>query len=772
MRAVLVKAIKDLRRRRLQAAIVFVTSLLAVATATMALTLQSQTRTSYDTVFNAQRGAHLQVFYDSRLDGRALAATPALIEAATAAGPFVSTDLQFQFASRQYLVSAIGRDDPGGQVEQLRVVAGHWPADGGEIALTQSFADLNHISIGDRLKVVSVAQEPQLTVVAKVFDIDEGSAAVTSQHAWMVSSAIAGVTPPGSAHLVMDYRFATDPTADQLQADLNNLRGSLPAGSITGSTNYIAARIVFGVTNLLASNLIGAFSIFALLATVAVVANLVTGIVISSYREIGIMKAVGFTPLQVEMTLALQIVIPVAVAAIVALPLGAVASQPLLANSSTALGLPYQAAFSPAVAAAAFIGALAIATVAAFVPALRAGRLRAAEVIANASAPRGRSGRWLRRLAAGLSLPRPVVLGAGDALARPLRAILTMLAIFVGVATVTVALGFPRSLAVVVAHEESIGYADVLVNRSPALADSEAMRIFNADPDTERVVGRAMQPVAVPGLGDQAIAYAFRGDSSRLGYLLFAGRWYSGQGEAVAPRGLMHDAHLKIGDRFTATVGTTPVSLLLVGEVYDANNLGHTLFVDWSTISPVRPDLAPSQYLITVTPGSDVGAYVHRMAAAQPDLLDVQRNDPTLTQSPIGNALFIVAAVVIVIGGAAIFNTLLLNTRERVRDTATLKTVGMSPAQVIVMVAASAALLALAGGLIGVPAGFGLNTLLINLINSMSNINDTPAPMYEVFAVWELLAILLAAVVVAVAAALLPGRWAARTRVIEVLHAE
>src|SRR5215831_151247 len=200
MRAVLVRAINDLRRRRLQAAIVFVTALLAVGTATMALTLQSQTRTSYDTVFNAQRGAHLQVIYDGRVDARTLAATPAVIEAASAAGPYAATDLQFQFGSHKYLVSAIGRDNPDGQVEQLRVVAGHWPTSGNEIALTQSFAEVNHISIGDRLKVVSVAQEPQLTVVAKVFDIDEGSAAVTGQHAWVLSSAMADVTPPGSAH--------------------------------------------------------------------------------------------------------------------------------------------------------------------------------------------------------------------------------------------------------------------------------------------------------------------------------------------------------------------------------------------------------------------------------------------------------------------------------------------------------------------------------------------------------------------------------------------
>lgn len=44
--------------------------------------------------------------------------------------------------------------------------------------------------------------------------------------------------------------------------------------------------------------------------------------------------------------------------------------------------------------------------------------------------------------------------------------------------------------------------------------------------------------------------------------------------------------------------------------------------------------------------------------------------------------------------------------------------------------------------------------------------------MHHVFAASELMAMPLFGVAVAVAAALLPGRWAARTRVVEVLHAE
>ncbi len=113
----------------------------------------------------------------------------------------------------------------------------------------------------------------------------------------------------------------------------------------------------------------------------------------------------------------------------------------------------------------------------------------------------------------------------------------------------------------------------------------------------------------------------------------------------------------------------------------------------------------------------------------------------------------------------------MLNTRERLRDTATLKALGMSPRQVIGMVAASAGFLALVGGLAGVPAGVALSRGLFDLVSSLGG-DRTPPAAYGTFASWELIAILLAGVAVAIAAALIPGRWAARTNVVEALRAE
>ena len=775
MRAVFVKALADLRRRRLQASVIFLTVLLAVGTGTMALSVMTQTRDPYQTAFEAQKGAHLQVYFDGVTDRQALASTPSLLGASAFGGPYPSTTVEFQHGTRKFSLDTFGRDNPGGDVAVLRITSGHWPVSNSEIVVTRSFADLNHISVGDSVKVVSVTQKPVLTVAAEVVDIDEGSADLSSQHAWVLSSAIPALTPttPNSSFYEMDYRFATDPSSSQLAGYVDRLRASLPPGSVGGSVNYILIRNVFNITNQILTSVLVAFSVFALAATAAIVANLVTGIVISSYREIGIMKAVGFAPRQVVAVFVLQILAPAVAACLVGIPAGAVASQPLLANSSQALGLAYVPSFSIGLDLLALVGALFIVALAATLPALRAGLMKPVAVLASATAPRGASGRWLRLLANRVRLPQPIVLGVGDAFARPLRSGLTLIAILLGVATVSVAIGLPRSFQKINDSETSAGNMQVIVTRSSGFPDSEVTRILNAQPETARVVALTLQNFDVPGVGDPVNTRVFRGDASHLGYMLVSGRWFSGPGEVLAEKALLRDANLKVGDTFTATANGKPVQLHVVGEVFDVSNLGHELFMDWSTLAEVSPESSPEVYYVTLTPGANVAAYIRRVAAAEPDFIDVRPNDTGLIGPVkiIDSVLVILAIVIALIAVGGVFNTLLLNTRERVRDTATLKAVGMSPREVMVMVAASAGLLALIGGLVATPLGVVMNRLLLDVVNSSAG-NDTPPIGYAAFNPLELLVILLLGVAVSMLAAMIPGRWAARTNVVEVLHAE
>ena len=211
-----------------------------------------------------------------------------------------------------------------------------------------------------------------------------------------------------------------------------------------------------------------------------------------------------------------------------------------------------------------------------------------------------------------------MVLGLGEVAARPGRAILTLLAIVLGVATVVVALGEARSFNKIYAYEGHIGKVDVVVTKSPALADAQATQLIDSQPQTTRVVAETTTNINVAGIADPVNTLAFRGDSAALGYLLSPGRWFRGPGEVVANRGFVQDAHLNLGDTFTGTVHGQALKLRIVGEVFDftAGPGGHVLMLDWSTITAAVPDLTPSVYQVTLKPGSNLGAYVSRVKDA------------------------------------------------------------------------------------------------------------------------------------------------------------
>ena len=199
------------------------------------------------------------------------------------------------------------------------------------------------------------------------------------------------------------------------------------------------------------------FSVFALAVAAAIVANLVTGIVISAYREIGVMKAVGFAPAQVVSVLVLQILLPALAACIIGIPAGTLLSQPLLANSSQPLGLACIPSFFRRTRPAH--------------PGRRAGADRpggdapgpaswAAQACGSDCRRVGSS--WHQRAMAPPPGGKALVsagceLGSCEAFARPLRGALTMLAVLLGVTHRDRAAGVPRSFDLINNSETGAG---------------------------------------------------------------------------------------------------------------------------------------------------------------------------------------------------------------------------------------------------------------------------------------------------------------------------
>ena len=130
------------------------------------------------------------------------------------------------------------------------------------------------------------------------------------------------------------------------------------------------------------------------------------------------------------------------------------------------------------------------------------------------------------------------------------------------------------------------------------------------------------------------------------------------------------------------------------------------------------------------------------------------------------------AIVLIAIAVAGVFNTVILTRREKVRDVAILKAVGMAPRQVVGMVIASVVLLGLGAGVVGIPLGLLLHAKVISLMAQAASGTNIPPSFFDLINHAELPLLALAGVVIAAPGAWMPAQRAASSRVVDVLQAE
>jgi putative ABC transport system permease protein len=780
MRALLTQISGELRRRRLQAIVVVLIVGLAAGVGTVATLLLTEASSPYTTAFAQDQGAHLSVYFaGTRVTTQQLLATTRLPEVTASAGPWEVSNLPLAFGTQKTTVAVVARPDPGGPVDRLRITAGRWIAGPGEIVLNHSFAELIGAGVGSQVKLLGTSSLAQLRVVGEVADIDECSATNCSpQYVWIEPQQLSELLGPGAmpGELVV-YRFQHAQTDAELQQRSREIAAALPPNAETASITYLTLQSIDNLNSTLTLTFLLAFAVFALGAAALIVANVVSGAVLTSRRDIGIIKALGFTPGQVVATFVGQMLAAALVGCAIGVPLGALGSHPLVSASADALGLPAPSGFDPLALLLVCVGSLLVVAVAAAVPALRAGLLRPVEAISPSVVSGASRSNWIGTVARWLKLPRPVTLGAGDAFARPVRGLLTAVAITIGVATLVFAFGLNATFQQITKIRAFGTVADITVSRFGSYPDARLMQTLEAQPDTRQIIAYSYTRLSLPGLSNPVTTLAFRGDSAALGYPVVSGRWFTGPGEVVGGTAFVRDAHLKLGDTFTAMLAGKPVQLRLVGIYFTFDNFGQEAQVDWSSYQKASVTAQPDYYLVDLKTGTNATLYSQQVAATAPDFLSVATGTAgpaAASISILSEVLIVLVAILVAIAVAGVFNTLLLNIRERIRDTATLKALGMTPAQVILMVVTSACVLGLLGAIVGVPIGIWLHQVLLSVMGSAVGGGDQLPSQFTqgVYSPLLLPLLALAGIVVAVLGAAIPAWMAARSPAAMVLHAE
>jgi putative ABC transport system permease protein len=798
MEALTAKVGADLRRRRLQTGVLAVVLFLASGAASLAMHVLVAANEPFERAFADAMGAHLVVDFDGSVALADVVATGSRPGVTASSGPWpvaIGGIGRAGGGSAEGHVLA-GRADPLGPLDRIAIAEGRWWRTGDEVVVSWSTAEIFELRVGDSVsaygassaapagdgervlidpKQTTAPQDPlaTLTVVGIARSISTPEVA-----AWASPSVVEAVAGQAGPDRQMLYRIGPGTSEADLSAALAEIAVGLPTDAIGGTYTYLSTQADVDDTARLYVPILLAFSAFALVAAGFTIANVVSGIVLSGYREIGVLKAVGFTPNQVTTMLEAQTLVPVVAGTVAGIAAGTLASVSTVERMTQSFGLPASFAVSVPVLVGVLATCVAIAVLAAAVPAIQAGRSSAARAISGASGPtHGFGGGRLRRLGLRLPFMVPIRLGVAAGAAHPVRATMTLGAVLVGVAAATFALGVNLSLVRIIEQIDRTEASPVRAQIQQSAQAAAVTSLIAQNPDTERFVTIREARVTVRGFGG-ATFVGYDGDSGWLGYEMIHGRWPAGPGEVVAPTALIARAGLEIGDTVQLAGDGQTTGVTLVGEVFDIGDGPSDTPVlrgsmsDLTALDPMaavsgweirpRPGVEPARYAewLMGTTGGGVGAYTIEDSTADEEFL--------LFLSVV--ATMGIVLVAIAFGG--VFNTVLLETRQRTREIAVLKALGMAPRQVIAMVVASVIPVGLVAGLLGVPLGLAFQRAVISYMGTVVGGSGIPDSSFDVFGPIFLTVLALGGLAIAATGAYLPAQRAARARIAPVLLAE
>ena len=790
MTAIIRTARGGLGGRRLQAVIIGLVALAATAASTLAVGMLADAHSPFDHAFADQHGAHVTAAVDTSVatPGQ-IAATTRLPGVTAAAGPFATVSVTADLTvpgvpgSNPAPLQIVGRSSPGGPVDDLTLDRGHWPRNDGQIVVSRT-------GPGDIGSTFTVGSQ-KLTVVGVADSV------TNTAQAWVLPSeipALGGSARTGQAQML--YRFAAAGTSSAITADIAAVRAALPHGAVQNTASYLNVRQSEQSDIAPWVPFIVAFGVIALALSVFIVVNVVSGAVIAGTTRIGVLKAIGFTPAQVVASYVLLVAVPALLGCVAGAVCGNLLAIPLLRQNAHVyqvgvLGVPFWVDVTVPLAV------LALTAAGAVPPALRAGRMSAVQAIATGRAPRPAHGYVAHRALARLTgVPRAVTLGLAAPFARPTRTVVTVLAIVFGAAAVTFGAGLATSLDRAFADTSQASSLPVQVTALPhgpaPLVGSRPKKVgpptmtasqqravtsaLAAQPGTQHYLPVTRDDLNLPGLADSVSVTAYGDDPSRSGLALISGRWYShssNAGEVVVNTLFLTDTGTSVGSTYTLTSGGHRTTVRIVGEVFRPGN-DVEMYLSPATLATVDPGTGtgPQQYAVALEPGTDQQAYANALSAALGNSYYISTNggdDKTLIA--VVTLVAMLTILIMIVAGLGVLNTVALQIRERAHDIGVFKAIGMTPRQTLAMIVCSIGLAGLVAGIVAVPAGMYLHHGVLPTMAHAAN-SGLPSSLLSVYAPWEVALLALAGLFIAVAGALGPAGWAARTHTALALRAE
>jgi putative ABC transport system permease protein len=765
MRALVLAGAAELRRHPLETALVALLLACAAGTLALALALGTSASRPFDRAFAAAGKPHVTI--ETETDARALRALRSRA-AVAATGPtpqLLGTVEPRADDVRTATLRAAPAVLPA--VDRPLVSRGRWVSGPGEAVVERSFAQALGVSPGATLIVAARGRPAQrMRVVGTAVSVGRGAYPDRMPGlAWIARAALAKLTAPG----VTEQHYLALRLADP-HAARDVVKHARELGPDVRAFDWEQLRETAVDAERTDTAALGALSAFALIAVGLILANVVAARVIARRRDLAVLRSLGATPRQVTLLLIAQhtaLALPAGAAAAAA---GLLLGAPLRQRAAEAFASPAPNPTAPALLAVALV---VVAAAAFSLPAaLRARSITPLAALRGAPAERTPRRSLLAATAELLRLPVPIVTAIEDTVARRGRGALTVLSLALTVATGVIALGMEATYRHIL-RDTAIDGVPYQVRLIPGALGEPRSRALLARHRAQIASDVTVTRLPASTSRDEALQLrALGGDVARQRYKLKRGRMLgSAPGEAMVAKGALDATGADVGDRLELTVAGRRLNVRIVGYYVDPSQRGRVAMVTRRTAQDAAIPLPAglTQHALTTRPGVDPDALVRELEHDTAGLVEAQvmRDLWVDERNGVRPVIHGLLAVLLAVGLVNLLTTSMLTARERARDLAMLKTLGMTPNQLYAGTAAGAALLALVAVAVGIPVGLASFYALVVGLNPIDGPDIIAQP-----ALASLAALPCAAVALACLAAIPPAHATARARVATALREE
>jgi putative ABC transport system permease protein len=366
-----------------------------------------------------------------------------------------------------------------------------------------------------------------------------------------------------------------------------------------------------------------------------------------------------------------------------------------------------------------------------------------------------------------------VVLGLNDVFARPFKSFLTGLNLTLGVIGIVFGLTLNETLEIYRANPSLLGIAhDAVVTRSET-SHTRAQQTLRRAPGVEAFYAEYLVDAKTPQ-GQSFRVKAVEGDVSAFPFRIPEGRFFQPDTyEAIAGQGLLDWLGLRVGDEITLILedrNVKPLTWRIVGRYLEPANTGQMLMVSLPSVRRVLKQAEPDAYYLKLSAHASPSQLKHYLEPGPDADLSL-----TLVQQAVPSdviylqlAIFALSGILIGIALINVFNTSMLAMQEKVRMVGVLKTVGMTPAQVVAMVNTTAGFLGLLATGLGIPLGLAFTRGLLTMLSKSYGFGEVNATLSLLY----ILLLIPLMVLVSMVGSLIPGRKAAKLSIVHVLRNE